>query len=114
MALGNVAKGFREALPGLFVSKKGGGGGTAVAEHAGDLSHGSVVIAAITSCTNTSNPSVMIGAGLLAKKAVEKKLRLWQNLPSDEFRQKLTGFLASRGFSWETIKDVIDEILKKE
>ncbi|BAJ50637.1 aconitate hydratase [Candidatus Caldarchaeum subterraneum] len=39
------------------------------------LSHGSVVISAITSCTNTSNPSVMIGAGLLAKKAVEKGLR---------------------------------------
>uniref|UniRef100_A0A1A8AUN7 Cytoplasmic aconitate hydratase n=1 Tax=Nothobranchius furzeri TaxID=105023 RepID=A0A1A8AUN7_NOTFU len=35
------------------------------------LSHGSVVIAAITSCTNTSNPSVMLGAGLLAKKAIE-------------------------------------------
>ncbi|KAM5192471.1 cytoplasmic aconitate hydratase isoform 2-T3 [Mantella aurantiaca] len=39
-----------------------------------DLSHGSVVIAAITSCTNTSNPSVMLGAGLLAKKAVEAGL----------------------------------------
>src|SRR5215211_7770081 len=38
------------------------------------LTHGSAVIAAITSCTNTSNPSVMIGAGLLAKKAVEKGL----------------------------------------
>jgi aconitate hydratase len=38
------------------------------------LQHGSVVIAAITSCTNTSNPSVLIGAGLLAKKAVEKGL----------------------------------------
>ncbi len=38
------------------------------------LHHGSVVIAAITSCTNTSNPSVMIGAGLLAKKAVERGL----------------------------------------
>ena len=38
------------------------------------LEHGSVVIAAITSCTNTSNPSVMIGAGLVAKKAVEKGL----------------------------------------
>jgi aconitate hydratase len=36
------------------------------------LTHGDVVIAAITSCTNTSNPSVMIAAGLLAKKAVEK------------------------------------------
>ncbi len=40
------------------------------------LAHGSVVIAAITSCTNTSNPSVMVGAGLLAKKAVEHGLRV--------------------------------------
>jgi aconitate hydratase A / 2-methylisocitrate dehydratase len=40
------------------------------------ITHGSAVIAAITSCTNTSNPSVMIGAGLLAKKAVEKGLRV--------------------------------------
>jgi len=40
------------------------------------LKHGSVVIAAITSCTNTSNPSVMVGAGLLAKKAVEKGLQV--------------------------------------
>jgi aconitate hydratase A / 2-methylisocitrate dehydratase len=39
------------------------------------IEHGSVVIAAITSCTNTSNPSVMIGAGLLAKKAVERGLK---------------------------------------
>ena len=39
-----------------------------------DITHGSVAIAAITSCTNTSNPSVLIGAGLLAKKAVEKGL----------------------------------------
>jgi aconitate hydratase len=40
-----------------------------------ELEHGSVVIAAITSCTNTSNPQVMIGAGLLAKKAVERGMR---------------------------------------
>ncbi len=40
-----------------------------------ELDHGRVVIAAITSCTNTSNPSVMIGAGLLAKKAVERGLQ---------------------------------------
>ncbi|MEM2023485.1 MAG: aconitate hydratase AcnA [Candidatus Caldarchaeum sp.] len=43
-------------------------------EKADEVSHGAVVIAAITSCTNTSNPSVMVGAGLLAKKAVEKGL----------------------------------------
>ena len=42
----------------------------------GHMRHGSVVIAAITSCTNTSNPSVMLAAGLLAKKAVERGLRL--------------------------------------
>jgi aconitate hydratase len=64
-----------------------GGGGTApgaedphspaAEEHVlsnGHLTHGSVVIAAITSCTNTSNPSVMVAAGLLAKKAAEKGL----------------------------------------
>ncbi|MCC6168472.1 MAG: aconitate hydratase AcnA [Caldilineaceae bacterium] len=44
------------------------------AERNFELTHGAVVIAAITSCTNTSNPSVMIGAGLLAKKAVERGL----------------------------------------
>ena len=42
--------------------------------HSSEISHGSVVIAAITSCTNTSNPSVMVAAGLLAKKAAEKGL----------------------------------------
>jgi aconitate hydratase len=41
-----------------------------------EMGHGSVVIAAITSCTNTSNPSVMLGAGLLAKKAVERGLKV--------------------------------------
>jgi aconitate hydratase len=54
-----------------------GAGGVAVA-HGGQsfsLADGAVVIAAITSCTNTSNPAVMIGAGLLAKKAVERGLR---------------------------------------
>ncbi|MGD1031852.1 MAG: aconitate hydratase AcnA [Opitutaceae bacterium] len=46
----------------------------APAEANGDIGHGSVLIAAITSCTNTSNPSVMLAAGLLAKKAVERGL----------------------------------------
>ena len=45
-----------------------------VTEEEGGLRHGSVVIAAITSCTNTSNPSVMVGAGLLAQKALERGL----------------------------------------
>ncbi|MGP6159650.1 MAG: aconitate hydratase AcnA [Vulcanimicrobiaceae bacterium] len=50
-----------------------GGGGTAVAARPHtELSDGAVVIAAITSCTNTSNPAVLLGAGLVAKKAVER------------------------------------------
>jgi aconitate hydratase len=69
-------QGFAQALPGMMTAKKaGGGGGTAVAAPPqAAVEHGSVVIAAITSCTNTSNPSVMIGAGLVARKAVEKGL----------------------------------------
>jgi aconitate hydratase len=46
----------------------------AIDAYKGELKNGAVVIAAITSCTNTSNPSVLVGAGLLAKKAVEKGL----------------------------------------
>ncbi|MGE0040566.1 MAG: aconitate hydratase AcnA [Vicinamibacterales bacterium] len=64
-ALGELSKGVK--------TQPAAGGGAAVAT-ATQLEHGSVVIAAITSCTNTSNPSVMIGAGLVAKKAVEKGL----------------------------------------
>jgi aconitate hydratase len=53
-------------------------GKTAVVSNGTDveIGHGAVVIAAITSCTNTSNPSVMLGAGLLAKKAVEAGLKV--------------------------------------
>ncbi len=64
---------------GLTVVTGTGGGAAptpAVSEEtAHQLRHGSVVIAAITSCTNTSNPSVMLAAGLLAKKAVERGLQ---------------------------------------
>ncbi len=75
VALTNAKSSFAAALPDLQkgVKKSAGGGGTAVAVET-QLEHGSVVIAAITSCTNTSNPSVMIGAGLVAKKAAEKGL----------------------------------------
>jgi aconitate hydratase len=94
VALRDVAKGFQAALPSLEKPAAPApvgrweteGGGTAVATpparkthvdltingEACQLRHGSVVIAAITSCTNTSNPSVMVAAGLLAKKAVER------------------------------------------
>ena len=49
---------------------------TSSGANSGVVGHGSVLIAAITSCTNTSNPSVMLGAGLLAKKAVERGMKI--------------------------------------
>ncbi|MPZ70381.1 MAG: aconitate hydratase AcnA [Actinobacteria bacterium] len=63
------------------------------------LSHGSVVIAAITSCTNTSNPSVMLGAGLLAKKAVEKGLvsKPWVKTSMAPGSRVVTGYLEGSG-----------------
>ena len=76
IALTESVKAFKEALPSLM--KSGSADKTVPVQMNGDkfeLKHGSVVIAAITSCTNTSNPSVLIGAGLLAKKAAEKGLK---------------------------------------
>ncbi|HKJ91090.1 MAG TPA: aconitate hydratase AcnA [Oceanipulchritudo sp.] len=58
------------------VALDGDGEGGSATTTASKLGHGSVVIAAITSCTNTSNPTVMVGAGLVAKKAVERGLRV--------------------------------------
>jgi aconitate hydratase len=55
---------------------------TAAKRIEGEISHGSVLIAAITSCTNTSNPSVMLAAGLLAKNAVERGLRVSSTVKS--------------------------------
>ena len=73
--LSTVPASFRESLPTLTKNK--GTAADVVAEVAGadyKLAHGHVAIAAITSCTNTSNPDVMLGAGLVAKKAVERGL----------------------------------------
>ena len=63
------------------------------------LQHGSVVIAAITSCTNTSNPSVMIAAGLVAKKAVEKGLKSqpWVKTSLAPGSKVVTDYLAQAG-----------------
>jgi aconitate hydratase len=66
-----IAKEIAEGSPVTPPASVPSSGGAA----ANGLHHGSVVIAAITSCTNTSNPSVMLAAGLLAKKAVEKGLQ---------------------------------------
>jgi aconitate hydratase len=64
LELGAVRSSFQQAFPGASSSAPDGS----------TLGNGSVVIAAITSCTNTSNPSVMLAAGLVAKKALEKGL----------------------------------------
>ena len=92
--LAQARRGFEQALPSLMADQKkkvsaqppqtstwngegGGPGGAAVTDRPAvehEIDHGSVVIAAITSCTNTSNPSVLMGAGLLAKKAVARGL----------------------------------------
>jgi aconitate hydratase len=78
--LTEVKQSFGEAVPKLLPAggKRSAAAGASVSiEHDGhrfDLRDGSVVIAAITSCTNTSNPSVMIGAGLLARNAVARGL----------------------------------------
>ncbi len=76
IALTESKNAFKEALPSLM--RSGSAEKTVPVQMNGDrfeLKHGSVVISAITSCTNTSNPSVLIGAGLLAKKAAEKGLK---------------------------------------
>ena len=78
IALGDMKRAFRTALSAPieqrgFALEAGELSRSALAGEA-EVGHGAVVIAAITSCTNTSNPSVMLGAGLLAKKAVERGL----------------------------------------
>jgi aconitate hydratase len=66
-----------------------------------DLSSGAVVIAAITSCTNTSNPSLMLGAGLLAKKAVERGLQIkpWVKTSLAPGSKVVTDYLAASGLT---------------
>ena len=68
---------------------------------AGDIDHGSIVIAAITSCTNTSNPSVLVAAGLLAKKAVEKGLatKPWVKTSLAPGSKVVTEYLSAAGLT---------------
>jgi aconitate hydratase len=72
-----------------------------LAAGAPEVGHGAVVIAAITSCTNTSNPSVLLAAGLLAKKAVEKGLRSapWVKTSLAPGSRVVTDYLAKAGLS---------------
>ncbi len=117
VALSRASQSFAEALPSLVKpgSKRqekpvgrwegegghlfGGPTGNGEAGLAGRLQHGSVVIAAITSCTNTSNPSVMVAAGLLAKKAVERGLEVppWVKTSLAPGSKVVTEYLAKAG-----------------
>jgi aconitate hydratase len=75
ISLSDSKSAFEKVLPTYFTDKTGKSAyPIKVGEKATTIKNGDVVIASITSCTNTSNPSVMIGAALLAKKAVEKGL----------------------------------------
>ena len=75
VALPAVAEGFAAAMSAEYKKATDQMARFAVENRKDDLGHGDVVIAAITSCTNTSNPSVLIGAGLLARNAVAKGLK---------------------------------------
>ncbi len=89
VALAGVQGSFRKAFP------------AAVPADTASLDHASVVIAAITSCTNTSNPSVMVAAGLLAKKAAEKglKARPWVKTSLAPGSKVVTRYLDAAGLT---------------
>jgi aconitate hydratase len=74
--LSKAKESFEQALPSLIKPGKSAASGVETASGNGNPHHGSVVIAAITSCTNTSNPAMMLAAGLLAKKAVERGMEV--------------------------------------
>jgi aconitate hydratase len=92
---------FQRTLPALL-GDKGQAGKKVPAQNEGasfELGHGDVVIAAITSCTNTSNPAVLIAAGLLAKKAVERGLatKPWVKTSLAPGSQVVTDYLKKAG-----------------
>jgi aconitate hydratase len=92
VALADAAQSFRSAYP-------GNGKSTAVAGRDFSLHNGDVVIAAITSCTNTSNPAVMIGAGLLARNARRRGLKAkpWVKTSLSPGSRVVADYLAQSG-----------------
>lgn len=106
VALKDIKASWKKSLAGMLEKreKKNGGVGTLTSA---PVKHGSVVIAAITSCTNTSNPFVMIGAGLLAKKAVEKGLssKPWVKTSLAPGSKVVTDYLAATG-----VQPFLDEL----
>jgi len=100
VSLSQIKKSFETALPSLSKPTKPDAANTlsGVAAHPG-LTDGSLVLAAITSCTNTSNPSVLMAAGLLAKKAVEHGLasKPWVKASLAPGSQVVTAYLKEAG-----------------
>ncbi len=96
--LSTAASAFRRALPEIF-SRPEGAPRVPVEGEAYDLGDGDVVIAAITSCTNTSNPSVMLGAGLIARNAVKRGLSVkpWVKTSLAPGSQVVTDYLRLSG-----------------
>jgi aconitate hydratase len=94
---------FQEALPTLLTKQAKPVSNVEVTDNGKkyNVGHGSVVIAAITSCTNTSNPSVMIAAGLLAKKAVERGLEVkpWVKTSLAPGSRVVTDYLKDTGLT---------------
>jgi aconitate hydratase len=101
VALSNVAAEFAAALTGDFGKAGKEDERVAVEGEAFSVGHGDVVIAAITSCTNTSNPSVLIAAGLLARNAVAKGLKVkpWVKTSLAPGSQVVTDYLNSAGLT---------------
>ncbi|MDP3379672.1 MAG: aconitate hydratase AcnA, partial [Brevundimonas sp.] len=99
--LTDAAAEFRAALAGDFGKADGLAERYPVEKENFDLGNGDVVIAAITSCTNTSNPSVLIAAGLVAKKAVEKGLQVkpWVKTSLAPGSQVVTDYLKAAGLT---------------
>ncbi|MEH2511301.1 aconitate hydratase [Nitrobacteraceae bacterium AZCC 1564] len=99
VALESVASGFDTALTNEYKKAVEHSQRFAVEGRNHDLGHGDVVIAAITSCTNTSNPSVLIGAGLLARKAAAKGLKAkpWVKTSLAPGSQVVAEYLANSG-----------------
>jgi aconitate hydratase len=121
VALTDVKAAFAKALPEMAAAAKSKGKGAAPAASSGDLavtvpaelggerfelSHGSVVIAAITSCTNTSNPYVLVAAGLVAKNAAARGLQVkpWVKTSLAPGSKVVTEYLRTSGLLHELEK----------
>jgi len=99
VSLANAANEFASALINTFDKEADAHRRVKLEGSEVSIGHGDVVIAAITSCTNTSNPNVMVGAGLMAKKAVERglKVRPWVKTSLAPGSQIVTDYLEKAG-----------------